>query len=287
MSTDSRIVSDLAIVGRASRVRSRSVEHTLRQLAASPCAVETPVPGALYAARRARIWSGVVLLIGIVAYHPLFGTWWFGPTGDSTSFVTYQTSAYEAGLYLAAVAAVTYVLLRVFLRRRASSRESFDRLDRWSVGVGIAAPLALLLFVGYLRVVLGDRGLFLLDLPTPPPWDDPTTVFAVLGSVIVASILVGVLASRVVRRKRWARPRWWVGGLGVLGLVSTVLVGLHYELGPIVYGLLTPFNRGHEIRIALVVAACVSLTAILSTLVLFLRRWELRAVDRLRARDDT
>jgi hypothetical protein len=281
MSTDNRIVADLAIVGRTSRARPRTLAHTLRQLAA-PRANASPALSALYAARVARIWSGIALLLGVAAHHPVFGTTTFMPRGGN-SYISSgaRMSAYELGFLLGGIAAAVYVAVRLFLRRRPVSREAFDRLDRWSVALSIAAPLALAVFIGYLRILVGDRPLnalytegFVMD-----SWEGRSGVYAAMGGVIIASLVVGFVASRLVRHERWSKPRVWVGGLGLVGLAATGLVAFHYELGPIVYGLLTPFTRNEEIRVAILVMGCLSLTAILSTLVLSRRRDELHALD--------
>ncbi len=301
MTTDERISTDLAVVGRVSRERPIAVEATLRKVGALPAPRMQPSSSGsnalallrlsrIYALRVARTWAGtaavvctVVLVAYTVAIHAIdWGSWEDGAVLD----LSWISKGWVAIIVAAAVSSVYVASLRLALHRfqglvagseLKAVHERVRHASRWSAWASISGAMTCLLFFGMMQVTIGGGPL--CDLYEPGPLKpslqlmvaDWTMIFV---SVAIVSSVVGALLD--VRRARVPSTARIV--VGVVLVIATIMLGLRYDAGP-GYVLFPERMPSMWFRGCLTVTGTVGLYLVVSTIALRIRAREDKQLD--------
>lgn len=296
MTTDERISKDLAVVARVSRERPTPLEATLRKLgvlqspaaSAQPASVAAVVLLALsrvYAVRIARTASGIAsvactaLLIVLACFARAID--WRDPIFFSQ--VAWISNVWLAITALLVVSLVYIVAQHVAWRRFrrlavSASIDAAQRLvrsaDRLSIVASIAGTLAFLLFFGMMQVTIGTNGVESLFSPGPTLIAQHLELGRWTIGFLLAAIAATVSGSLLVVRGTLLPSKLRVV-LGSLVLVTTMLVGFRYDVGPgpIVWPLDMP---SLPLRGCLTAAGTLGLFLIASNIALYVRAREER-----------
>jgi len=298
-SIDDQITADLAIVGRASRERPRSVDATLRAVRAQP----TAAPGRertdlsllalarVFASRVARIATSVQIVVFLVPVFVAVAT-----TGDelpdgngSLLIVLLETLQRNLGTYTVGVATILHVVAwhsaaTSFERSIAAAsdplaraRQLVARVDGWSTVLVIAAAMGLVLVFGMISVVGIDR-LAEFRQPDTAAWIDTLRRWTrwSLALTTLASLVGAAMIARSLQRD-WV-PRRWLVGAAILVLAVTVYVGLRLDVGPMRTTLQLRVTPDYVLRTTLLVTGTLSLFTLVASYALARRRREHAAI---------
>jgi hypothetical protein len=293
MTTDERIISDLAIVARASRANPISLADTLSAVGASESKppdksasqIALLLVARVYVHRVARVWSGATATVCVLA----MWIWIMTATHLSDASIyhlLYMSKVWLAAVMLCAVLAAYVVAARLAERaleqavERATdplgrARSMVSRVGRSATASPIIGAMMFLLFFGMMQVVLGGSSLEAMAAHNLTAFSRNSDVLEPLTFIDLSAALAVSIAAALLIARNSHRERRWMLAAGIALLVATIAAGHRFDVGPI------PSVEGiHDLapaiwlRSVLTATGTAGLFLIVSAIVLVIRRRE-------------